>query len=145
MQVWQRHNAALFSFSSYAARRMKLGLAEVAALEQIALRGRMTPGELGQSLAMPSATITALLDRLEYKKMIRRQPNPNDRRGLLIEMTPHAFEKAGADLMPLGTAISDILAAMSQQDRSTVEGFLSQVTALMISHSGPQKPKSHIN
>jgi DNA-binding MarR family transcriptional regulator len=46
------------------------------------------PKELGRSLLLSGAGITNRLDRLEARKLIQRLPDPSDRRGLRIELTP---------------------------------------------------------
>src|SRR5512146_362830 len=48
----------------------------------------MSPSELGDRLIVTRATVTGLLDSLERRGFVRRSPNPADRRGLLVEITP---------------------------------------------------------
>ena len=50
----------------------------------------LTPTEISERTLLPSATMTAVLDTLERRAWIRRTPNPDDRRSLLIETTPKA-------------------------------------------------------
>jgi DNA-binding MarR family transcriptional regulator len=51
-------------------------------------RPRMsTPGELSSQLELSSGAMTNRLDRLEAAGLIRRLPDPDDRRGVLIELT----------------------------------------------------------
>jgi DNA-binding MarR family transcriptional regulator len=129
--AWQRHAAALFSFTSFAGRRMKIGLAEVAALEHLQVGGGLSPGELGKLLSMPSASVTALLDRLEGKHMIQRKPNPADRRGVIITLTPTAMERASLDLIPVSEAMIAVAAGMSEAERETVARYMDMVNACM--------------
>ncbi|MEI6487058.1 MAG: MarR family transcriptional regulator [Sphingomonadales bacterium] len=129
--VWQRHVALLFSFTSFAGRRMKIGLAEVAALEQLQVAGELSPGALGVMLSMPSASVTALLDRLEGKKMIARRPNPRDRRSQLVSLTPVAMQKAALDLLPVSEAMTSASAAMTEEERAVVTRYLEAVNNCM--------------
>lgn len=48
---------------------------------------RLSPGQLGEELHLSSGAMTNRLDRLEAAGLIRRLPEPNDRRGQLIEPT----------------------------------------------------------
>ncbi len=48
---------------------------------------RRSPGELGEELHLSSGAMTNRLDRLESAGLIRRLPDPSDRRGVLIEPT----------------------------------------------------------
>jgi len=50
--------------------------------------GDTNPGELSDYSALDNATLTGLLDRLEDQKLLKRIPNPEDRRGIVIRLTP---------------------------------------------------------
>ena len=51
---------------------------------------RLTPTRLGRGLLLSSAGITSRLDRLERRELVVRLPDPDDRRGVLIELTARA-------------------------------------------------------
>lgn len=44
-------------------------------------------GELARKLEITSGTMTSRIDRLETAGLVRRRPNPADRRGVLVELT----------------------------------------------------------
>jgi DNA-binding MarR family transcriptional regulator len=48
---------------------------------------RQTPGELATAMRLSSGAMTNRLDRLESAGLIRRLPDPSDRRGTLVEPT----------------------------------------------------------
>jgi DNA-binding MarR family transcriptional regulator len=48
----------------------------------------LSPTELCKSAMLSSGAMTNRLDRLEGAGLVARQPDPNDRRGLIIELTP---------------------------------------------------------
>ena len=48
---------------------------------------RLTPGELTRSTMVTTGGMTKRLDRLETAGLIRREPDPRDRRGKLIALT----------------------------------------------------------
>ncbi len=48
---------------------------------------RLTPGELSRSTMVTTGGMTKRLDRLEQAGLIRREPDPDDRRGRLIALT----------------------------------------------------------
>ena len=48
---------------------------------------RLSPGELAQKQELSSGAMTNRLDQLEEAGLVHRLPNPDDRRGLLVELT----------------------------------------------------------
>ena len=48
---------------------------------------RISPGALARDLDLSSGATTSRLDRLEEAGYISRLPDPEDRRGVLIELT----------------------------------------------------------
>ena len=61
-------------------------------LGQLRDRGAMSPSELGERLIVTRATVTGLLDSLERRGLVLRSANPDDRRSLLVEITPAGLE-----------------------------------------------------
>ncbi|HPG25184.1 MAG TPA: MarR family transcriptional regulator [Myxococcota bacterium] len=43
-------------------------------------------------LGLPRSTMTAIVDRLEERGLVKRMPNPEDRRSIVLEATPSAAE-----------------------------------------------------
>ena len=48
---------------------------------------RSSPGELASNLDLSSGAMTSRLDRLEDAGLVRRLPDPDDRRGVVVELT----------------------------------------------------------
>ncbi len=61
-------------------------------LGQLRDRGPMSPSELGERLIVTRATVTGVVDSLERRGCVRRVPNPSDRRGIIVELTPEGLE-----------------------------------------------------
>jgi len=67
-----------------------LDSAEHKALSTLAQAGppyRSTPGKLARRMDLSSGAMTNRLDRLEQAGLIRRLPDPDDRRGVVVELT----------------------------------------------------------
>ena len=56
--------------------------------------GRMM-SELGQSIGVDNSAMTGLIDRLEKGGFVRRETKQEDRRALLIRITPEGRNEAG--------------------------------------------------
>jgi DNA-binding MarR family transcriptional regulator len=76
---------------------------------------RLSPSHLSDRLHLSSGAMTNRLDRLETQELIRRLPDPSDRRGVLVELTDKGdeifrsaierqIEKEKALCAPLGSA-----------------------------------------
>jgi DNA-binding MarR family transcriptional regulator len=63
---------------------------------------QLTPGEIGAEMHITSGSITSLVDTLERHNLVQRASHDEDRRKVLVSITP-----AGNDL--LDTALPEIL------------------------------------
>jgi DNA-binding MarR family transcriptional regulator len=53
---------------------------------------RLSPGDLSSCMNLSSGAMTNRLDRMEEAGLIRRLPDPDDRRGLQIELTDKGWQ-----------------------------------------------------
>ena len=116
-----------------------LGRTDVRALVAImdaTRRGEaLTAGTLGQAVELSSASVTALVDRLERVGHLRRVRDPEDRRRVGLEMTESATAAGGQFF---GALNRDLLAAMadfSDDELAVVRRFLEQVTDVIVRHA----------
>lgn len=75
--------------------RFGLGRGEVGTLSALRISGppyRLSPTHLAKGLMLSSAGVTSRIDRLERRGLVRRLDDPNDRRGVLIELTDAGLE-----------------------------------------------------
>jgi len=49
---------------------------------------RSSPGKLARAMELSSGAMTNRLDQLEKAGLVKRVPDPDDRRGVLVELTP---------------------------------------------------------
>lgn len=64
-------------------------------------RGLITAGQLATEAGLTTGAVTAVLDRLEGKGLVRRVPDPDDRRRILVEVTERQREEAARLYFPL--------------------------------------------
>jgi DNA-binding MarR family transcriptional regulator len=88
---------------------------------------RMSPGKLAEHLELSSGAMTNRLDRLEEAGYIERRPDPDDRRGVQVVLTP-----AGQRLYKQSTAVqgkkeSLIATALSERERDELNALLRRV------------------
>lgn len=83
-----------------------------------------TPGYLATELGLNSASVTALVDRLERLGHVRRERDLGDRRRVLLVVSPQATELGWAWFGPLIDAMLAALRGFSTADLAAVRRFL---------------------
>ena len=61
---------------------------EVLMLLSFSKRGALPITKIGERLMVHPTGVTKLIDKLEHQALVRREPNPADRRGTLARLTP---------------------------------------------------------
>ena len=119
-----------------------LGRTDVRALVAImdAARGgqALTAGALGSAVELSSASVTALLDRLEKAGHVQRVRDEGDRRRVVLQMTESAM-RAGGEFF--GGLQRDLLAAMAgytDEELAVVRRFLVRMTDVVVRHQRPE-------
>jgi DNA-binding MarR family transcriptional regulator len=93
-------------------------------LEIVDQHRRLTAGELAREAGLTTGAVTAVVDRLEAAGLLRRAGDPNDRRKVVVELTP-AAEKLGEEVYgPLGRTGQIHLDDLSDAEIFTIIGFL---------------------
>ncbi|TQC46387.1 MarR family transcriptional regulator [Rhodococcus sp. WS4] len=86
-----------------------------------------TPGWLGSQLGINSASVTALLDRMESAGLIRRDRDADDRRRSLLAVTPRAVDLGQTFFGPLINRTASVLEGFDPTERDTISRFLDGV------------------
>jgi DNA-binding MarR family transcriptional regulator len=100
----------------------------------------LTAGALGAAVELSSASVTALVDRLERAGHVRRVRDAADRRRVVLEMTESAMAAGGAFF---GGLQRDLVAAMerySDDELAVVRRFLTEMTDVVARHSRAEPP-----
>src|SRR2546425_10385537 len=50
-------------------------------------------GRIAEALACDASNVTGLIDRLESRGLVHRQPSADDRRGKVLELPPHGARR----------------------------------------------------
>lgn len=87
----------------------------------------LTPSQIGERTFTSSATMTSTLDTLEYLGWVRRNPNPEDRRSVLIEITDDGQAVADRFLPGIRAIERDVLAELTDTERKTMLELLAKV------------------
>ena len=85
---------------------------------------QLTPGALLRATLVTSGTMTNRIDRLAEAGLVRRQPDPRDRRGVLVTLTDLGRTKADDALDDLLRRERDLLASLGPEDQETLASLL---------------------
>lgn len=116
-----------------------LGRTDVRAMVAImdaARRGEaLTAGALGQAVDLSSASVTALVDRLERAGHVHRVRDADDRRRVALEMSESAMAAGGQFFGGLQRDLLAATAGYSDEELAVVRRFLEEVTAVVERHA----------
>lgn len=83
-RVGREHGDATVLFHSALAAKLGLHPTDYKALGVLDRLGPLSAGELGRHTGLAAASVTNLIDRLEARGFLRREPDPTDRRRLVL-------------------------------------------------------------
>jgi DNA-binding MarR family transcriptional regulator len=92
--------------------------------------GPQTASAIAREIRLTPAAVTALLDRLESRGFVRRKPDPNDRRKVLVEQADAAIKLTNEAYAPLGEEGAKNLSKYSEADLKIFAEVLSDSLAL---------------
>ena len=116
-------------FNAQAAEKVGLGPTDLQMVHILHLYGPSTPTRLAEGTGLSSGGVTVALDRLEKAGYIRRQPNPNDRRSLLIALVPSALGKLKGLFDGVQAQGRQVLARLPERDLEVVLRFFEAMNA----------------
>ena len=120
----ERRAAALRGFASEAAADFDLSFLQARALRR--LEQPMATGTLAEQLGLDRSNVTGVIDRLEERGLITRQPHPGDRRVKLVVLTDAGrATRAAIDERIFATVT--LFEALSEEDQRDLAGLLSKL------------------
>ncbi len=125
----RRFIAASIFFNARAAEQAGLGLTDMQLLNLLQLNGPSTPGSLAAGSGLSSGGVTVALDRLARAGYIRREPNPADRRSLLVRLLPGRMRRLERLYREVEADTRRLLATLSSADLEAVIRFFATLAA----------------
>jgi DNA-binding MarR family transcriptional regulator len=126
---------AVDRYRARAGRQRGLNPSAVTAMAHLRLDGPQTPGELARRLAITTASATDLLDRLHGLGRATRQPHPDDRRKLLVDLTAAGRAEIDEILDGFAAGIAGWGEGREPDERATVLAFARETTRALL--AGP--------
>jgi len=99
----------------------------LAALRRSGPPYQLSPGRLMTRTLVTSGTMTNRIDRMEQARLVTRQPDPDDRRGVLVTLTDEGRRRVDAALEDLLARERRILSSLSEPERGRLADLLRRV------------------
>jgi len=112
--------------------RLGLNRGEVGVLGALRFAGpdhRLSPTRLFKGLMLSSAGITSRLDRLERRGYVKRHRDPDDRRGVLVELTDAGREVLDQAVSANSGGEKELLAGLTRQEQKALAALLKKLLA----------------
>lgn len=108
-----------------------LSIPQLLCLQHLKEFGPLTSGALATAMTLSPPTITGILDRLELRGMIYRERRPEDKRRVLVALTPAGRKLADAAPSSLEKQLGRALASLSKDERATIHDAVSQLEKMI--------------
>jgi DNA-binding MarR family transcriptional regulator len=107
--------------------RVGLRLTDMQCINVLELMGPSTPGELARFTGLTTGGVTVMLDRLERGGYLKREPNPRDRRSVLVHLNPTKLKKIQAFYDEINDRMTALLDETSERELRSVVKLLSKM------------------
>jgi predicted transcriptional regulator len=124
---------AIVAFQEAIARRLGMTAAERKCAGLIAERGHVTPKQLAEMTGLTTGAITGIVDRLERAGYAEREPNPQDRRSVIVRArnADKLNRVAGPFFQSLTAAMTELDARYTTEERALIQQHLQDTIAVL--------------
>ncbi len=128
------HQVAYDRFEDAAAAYIGVNRTAMRCMDVLDQAGQLTPGEIAVQTGLTSGAVTAMLDRLERLGLVQRQPDPSDRRRVLVQLTGKARQLASEIYGPLADEMTEF-ERYSDAELRLIADFQRLATATLRRHA----------
>src|SRR4051794_26413742 len=132
-QLHRELATAIVTFHEAVARRLGVTAAEQRVLGVLGRISVATPSRLAEATGLTTGAITGIVDRLERAGFAKREPNPADRRSVLV----HACnaEALGKVMRPIFAALTAEMGALraryTPEQRAVIHAYLGETIEIL--------------
>jgi DNA-binding MarR family transcriptional regulator len=103
---------------------------------------RLSAGDLSKMLMLSSGAMTNRLDRMESAGLVRRVPDPTDRRGVHVELTDKGEQLLDRAVTASATEDARLLEALTKRERTQLNQLLRKVLFSLEGRPERERPKA---
>jgi MarR family 2-MHQ and catechol resistance regulon transcriptional repressor len=130
IRVWlvlSRCHRALSQIAERSIEETGLGLTDFAALEALLHKGPLTITEIQDKMLLATGSMTAAVDRLEEKGLIKRAPAPSDRRAKVLRLTPEGRRVVEAAFSRHAAELESAMAVLNPSEKQQLHALLKKL------------------
>jgi DNA-binding MarR family transcriptional regulator len=98
----------------------------LSALRRIGAPYELSPSQLTQHLVLSSGGLSLMLDRFERAGLVRRRPNPEDRRGVLVALTDEGLRVVDEAMTRLARVEQELVGGLTERERQQLGRLLAK-------------------
>ena len=111
------------AFSHAVAERLGLHATDLECLGFLFDEGPAPAGRLAELSGLTTGAVTRMIDRLERAGFVRREPDPRDRRRVIVRLVPERAHEVAALFEPMSRAMADLYARYSDEQLALLLDF----------------------
>jgi MarR family transcriptional regulator, 2-MHQ and catechol-resistance regulon repressor len=121
-RVWLKASKTIFNHAVKDVEKHGISLENFMILELLYNKGPHTVQKISEKLSIPSGSITYVVDKLEKKEFVKREPSPTDRRASNVVLTEKG-QRLFKEIFPQHVeVISENLSFICNEEKNTVNG-----------------------
>jgi DNA-binding MarR family transcriptional regulator len=103
---------------------------------------QLSAGDLSKMLMLSSGAMTNRLDRMESAGLVRRVPDPRDRRGVLVQLTDKGEQLLDRAVTASATEDAKLFEALNKRERTQLNQLLRKVLLSLEARPERERPKT---
>jgi DNA-binding MarR family transcriptional regulator len=103
-------------FHQRAAARYGLGITDMKTIAILQQEGSMTAGQIASRLSLTTGAVTNVIDRLERRGLVRREPDARDRRKVIVVANEQQLAAVSDPYRSMGAAFDKLFRTYSTEE-----------------------------
>ncbi|MBA3823278.1 MAG: MarR family transcriptional regulator [Ktedonobacterales bacterium] len=110
-------------FHQAAAAKYGLGITDMKTLSIVLREGPQSAGQIAKRLSLTTGAVTSVIDRLERQGLVRREPDPHDRRKVIVMVNQQNLAHEDNIYQSMGAAFEHLLRQYSTAELAFLVRF----------------------
>ena len=126
----RENNIGAVLFHQAVGQILGVNVADMKCLDIITLRGSASPTQLATVTGLSTGATTAMIDRLERRRLIVRRANPHDRRGRIVVLTERAKRTLPVLFESLAAAMQELASSYTEDELTLLADFFAKTASV---------------